>query len=149
MKLALYDAVTEKVMVKLATITIANGFPFDLTVLNGWLKFYAADLLAGTGGKTFPVVCLNYSRDQHVKQRGTIKSKTNRTLILHGAVVTDLPEDVNRKLDELRLSVLAVLGDDDHLTLGDCDFMLPDNNEAYAMFTLPIDLTQVESWINE
>lgn len=142
----LYTAVTSMVIDKLKEIKTSNNYSNNVCILEGFMNFYAEDLVRGEKGLHFPAVAVNYSRDLINQQTGSITAKTDRTLDLVGAVSTNEPELVNKLLDELLFDVKVALGTTRGLTITDVNFMLPENNAGYAMFNMTIKITQTEEW---
>lgn len=142
----MYGAVTKLVTDQLKKITTTNGYSENVCILEGFLNFYAEDLVQGRKGLHFPAVAINYERELINQQGGTLNANTARTLNLVGAVSTDQPELVNLKLDELLFDVKVALGTERSLTITDVNFMLPENNTGYAMFSMTIKITQTEEW---
>lgn len=142
----LYEAVSKLVTDKLKKITTANGYSDNVCILEGFINFYVEDLVHGKRGLHFPAVAVNYERDIIVQQTGSIIAKTDRTMNLVGAVSTDKPELVNNQLDDLLFDVKVALGTERNLTITDVNFMLPENNTGYAMFSMTIKITQTEDW---
>ncbi|AUR84396.1 tail-completion protein [Vibrio phage 1.055.O._10N.286.55.E9] len=141
-----YDAVTKLVIDRLNTISKANGYLNNLTVLNGWLTFYAKDLANGKNGKTFPAVSVHYGSDTYKCNTGAIDATVDRTIKITGAVTTDTPEEVNEKLDDLLKDVKVALGTNRKLTIVSADFMLPEGNDPYAMFDMTLVVNINEKW---
>jgi hypothetical protein len=142
----LYKAVTEKITEKLKTITTANNYSNNACILEGFMNFYAEDLVKGHNGLHFPAVAVHYERDTINQQSGSINAKTDRTVTLVGAVSTATPSLVNSLLDDLLFDVKVALATERNLTITDVVFMLPENNVGYAMFSMTIKLTQTEEW---
>ena len=107
-----YDAVKGLVIEKLNEITVSNGYFSNVTVLDGWLTFYADDLAKGLNGKTFPAVSVHYDKDLFSVQSGQTSSKTTRDLKITGAVSTTDHTLVNKLIDELRIDVCKAIGGD-------------------------------------
>jgi len=143
-----YNAVKRLVIDKLNLITKANGYHNDATILEGWLTFYATDLVQGKDGKTFPAISVHYGSDAVSKNGGSIDNQSTRTLKITGAVTTDSPEQVNEKLDELYKDIKVALGVERKLTIVGADFMLPEGNLPYAMFDMTITISINEKWEN-
>lgn len=142
----LYNMVTEKITNKLKTITVGNNYSDNACILEGFLNFYAEDLIKNRNGLHFPALAVHYERDTVNQQTGSINAKTERTVTVVGAVSTEKPELVNRKLDDLLFDVKVALASERNLTITDVVFMLPENNTGYAMFSITIKLTQTEEW---
>ncbi|AHK11747.1 hypothetical protein S144_33 [Shewanella sp. phage 1/44] len=141
-----YDAVKTKLVDKLRLITFASGYHSDVTVLEGWLTFYAKDLAKGTNGKTFPAVSVHYGSDTYKLNPDSIDATVDRVIKVTGAVTTNTPEEVNQKLDELLKDVKSAIGTQRKLTITATDFMLPEGNDPYAMFDMSIVININEKW---
>ena len=141
-----YKAVEQLVIDALGEITVDNGYFSNITILNGWLTFYAHDLIHGLDGKTFPAVSVHYDKDSFVNQSGQSATKTTRSIKLTGAVSTTNPSDVNRLLDELLHDVCCAIGTNRKLTIVESDYMLPNGNDPYAMFDMTVSLVVNDIW---
>lgn len=142
----MYEAITKLVTDQLKKITTNNGYSNNVCILEGFLNFYVEDLVRNQNGLHFPAVAVNYERELINQQSGTLNAKTDRTLNLVGAVSTDKPHLVNSQLDDLLFDVKVALGTERSLTITDVNFMLPENNTGYAMFSMTIKITQTEEW---
>lgn len=141
-----YGKVVELVIDKLKKIKKADGYFNDVTVLNGWLTFYAKDLAKGANGLSFPAVSVHYSTDKFKVNLGSIDVTINRSIKITGAVTTDDPSTINQKLDELIFDVGKAIGTDRKLTIVGAEYMLPEGNDPYAMFDMTIALDINDKW---
>lgn len=141
-----YEAVRLLVVDKLEQITVANGYYSDATILDGWLTFYAKDLIQGVNGMGFPAVSVHYDKDAYKVNGGSIDALVNRTIKVTGAVTTNDPTEVNKKLDELLKDIKVAMGTDRKLTISEADFMLPEGNDPYAMFVISVNVDVNEKW---
>lgn len=141
-----YRAVKELVIDTLNQITTENGYFSNVTVLNGWLTFYADDLAKGINGKSFPAVSVHYDKDVFTTQAGQTAVKVARTVKITGAVSTDNVSNVNQLLDELQHDVCCAIGTNRKLTIVESDYMLPKGNDPYAMFDMTVSLTVNDIW---
>lgn len=146
----LYDACKTRVVEKLKTINKAAGYSCEPTILEGWLKYYAADIINGVNGLSFPIVCVQYDSDKNNQNKGgALDSTCVRTITVNGAVTTDDPYTINEKLDDLLFDVKRSLANESrNLTITDVGFMLPESGEPYAMFVVTVLVTVVENWTN-
>ncbi|AUR86173.1 tail-completion protein [Vibrio phage 1.083.O._10N.286.52.B9] len=142
----IYNEVLTQVVDKLKAVTKANGYTCDLTVLNGWLTFYAKDLADGKNGLAFPAVSVHYDTDGFNKNKNTTDVKISRKLKITGAVSTESPELVNAALDDLLHDVACAIGGNGKLTIDDADYMLPKGNDPYAMFDMGLTITINDKW---
>lgn len=141
-----YSDIKDKIIDKLNMITVDNGYHNNVTILDGWLTFYAKDLANGKNGKTFPAVSVHYHNDSYKINLNSVDATVDRTLKLTGAVATDTPEEVNERLDDLLIDVKRALGTQRKLTIASADFMLPEGNDPYAMFDMTIVININEKW---
>lgn len=141
------------IVAALNQINTASGFNTNPTILSGWMSHHAASLINGVDGKSFPAVTVQYDKDANSQNKGSSDNNLSRTLLLTGAVITDDPDVVNDALDDLLFDVkVALFNNDEHrrrLTLGEVEFMLPDNNASYAMFSLKVTITLTEKLKND
>lgn len=141
-----YNAVKELVIDSLNQIKTDNGYFSNVTVLNGWMTFYADDLAKGANGMSFPAVSVHYDKDTFVTQSGQTVAKVDRTIKITGAVSTDDHTKVNELLDELLHDVCCAIGTNRKLTIVESDYMLPKGNDPYAMFDMTVSLTVNDIW---
>ena len=144
----LYESTRSNVYDKLAAISRPNGFKTDPCVLEGWLTLYAADLISGKNGKTFPAICVQYANDKNGQQKGSVDNKAERQLSVIGAVhVDDCGGSINEALDDLLFDIKCALCElDRKIDISDVAYMLPETNEPYAMFEVKVTVTQTEKW---
>lgn len=143
MKNEAYDKVISLVEDKLKQIDPADGFFTKPTILNGYLILYAEDLVRNN---KLPAVSFHYDEDSNGQQGGSVDNKLSRTMQVVGAVSTDDPTKVNEQIDQLLKDVKVALCSERYLTIPKVNFMLPENNSAYAMFVAQVVVTINEKW---
>lgn len=141
----LYTNTRNLVFDKLKVINQTADFLTNPTVLEGFLVHHVKDLLKGEKGKNFPALTVEYFKDNNIQNQGSLDNKCNRFLHIFGAVNADCPDEVNQKLDDLLFDVKSALCNTDrNLTLSEVEYLLPENNEAYAMFRILVNVSVTE-----
>lgn len=141
----LYVNTRKLVFDKLKMINQTADFLTNPTVLEGFLVHHVKDLLKGDKGKNFPAITVEYFKDSNGQLKGSLDSKCGRSLYIFGAVKVDCADDVNEQLDNLLFDVkCAVCNTDNTLTLSDVEYLLPENNEEYAMFRVLVTVNVTE-----
>lgn len=141
----LYTNTRSLVFDKLKLINQNADFLTNPTVLEGFLVHHVVDLIKGNKGKNFPAITVEYFKDNNNQNQGSLDSKCNRSLYVFGAVSADCPDDVNQKLDDLLFDVKSALCNTDrNLNLTEVEYLLPENNEQYAMFRVLVSVSVTE-----
>jgi len=146
--------IDDEINVKLSSITIANGFSADVSVLDGYLAHYANDLMNGEDGLTFPCVAMQPESDVLQLSASSLKAKSGYEMKLIGAVSATDRSSIRSKLNELVLDVRKALTIDTFVNtsiatdikLGGATFALPEKYEQYAYFEMQVTINYVESF---
>lgn len=146
------DLFKQVILDPIAGITKADGFNNDVTLLEGWLTHYAADLEKGIRGRTFPAVAA-HSRNENVISikpayaDGPVPAQLSRGVTLECAVSAADPELVNRNLESLLRDIKKALAPyRKTLTITTVDFILPEGSNRYAFLQIDINVVYNEEW---
>ncbi len=147
--------IQDDIISKLETMTVANGYDSDISVLDGFMVHFANDLLSADDGIGFPCVAIQPESDTVIPSQDDTKAKIGRTVKLIGAVSAMDKSTVNANLNQLVYDVRRTLAIDKHdnvslasdIKLGSVAYSLPDKQEQYAYFEMTISLNYVEKWI--
>lgn len=142
-----HDAVKNLVTEPLGTISTANGFNTDPAVINGWLSMYVDDLVLNKDGIGFPVVAVQYSKENYKKPNSSSGDViTSRILEVVGAVDVTNPDEITLKLDQLLTDVKNALGIARKVTIVDTTFILPEGSIRYVGFNMTVSVEINETW---
>ena len=142
----------ELIETPLNTITVANGFSNDVSVLPGWMVHYANDLMSTKSALKFPAIAFQPVSDNTTSMHRRDKIKNDRVIRVVGAVSVVDRAAVNSNLNSLLYDVRKVVVINNHdnptpattLTLGNAAFNLPDSQDQYAFFELDITISYIE-----
>lgn len=124
----------------------------DVTLLEGWLTHYAADLEKGLRGKSFPAIAAHSRNELIVTQnpanRGDpVAAQNTRGVTLECAVSAKDPEQINSNLESLLRDVKRALAPfRNKLTIRTVDFILPEGSNRYAFMQIELDVVYNEQW---
>jgi hypothetical protein len=76
----------DDIIAKLNSLTVANGFSEDVSILDGYMVHYAKDLLAKEDGIGFPCIAVQPHADTLILHPSQDKAKVSRILKVIGAV---------------------------------------------------------------
>jgi len=144
----------DDIISNLETLTIAEGFTKDVSVLDGYMVHYAKDLLERNDGIGFPCVAVQPQSDNVQPNQSQDKGKVTRIVKVIGAVDATDKSKVNADINQLVYDVRKVLSIDKYdnnskaesITLGGVEYALPDKQEQYAYFEMSVNINYVEQW---
>lgn len=142
----------DKVLTPLRGISKENGYESDLTVLEGWLTHYAADLEKGVRGRSFPAVAAHSRQESIVTQRPVnrgdpVAAENIRRIVIEGGVSANDPEQINGGLESLLRDIKRALSPFARsLTIVSVDFILPEGSNRYAFLQIDAEIKYNETW---
>jgi hypothetical protein len=144
--------IDDEINVKLNSITIANGFTGDVSVLDGYMVHYANDLTNNENGLGFPCVAVQPDDDSVELSSSATKAKLGYKMKLIGAVSATDRDLIRPRLNELLLDVRKALTINTFVNkslatdirLGGAIFALPEKHEQYAYFEMQVTINYVE-----
>lgn len=149
------DIIETDINQKLKGISVANGYLNDVTILPGYLVHYANDLIDGKDGLSFPAVAFQPIDDDPETSHDKTKAKNHRSMKLLGAVSVRDRDLVNKNINSLLFDVRRAIAMNKYnnnsqameIEIGKADFNLPDSQDSYAFFEMPITIKYIEVWL--
>lgn len=148
---------TDEIKKSLSQISKGNDFYNDASILKGYMVHYVNQSLNAAGDQfTFPAVAIQPTRERSKLNGQKTKSNTTRSFVIVGAVNAFPAEEVTDSLDTLLYDIKRALAfnvlegrpnDYTHdFDFGEAVFDLPDKNEQYAYFEIPVEYKFIESF---
>ncbi len=148
------EIIEETFQPSLESISIANGYLNDASVLSGYMVHYANDLFSEKNDLTFPCIAFEPMADTVEQGRTGKQAKIGRVFKVVGAVDARKPELVNSKLNSLvndvrRAATINMTNEKTkahRIVIGDCEYSLSKKQSQYAFFEMTITVEYVEDW---